>query len=143
MVASTLLRERDGLGMKNLFEELQVAIDSGDTEEMNRLSKMIFDGVKDESINESLVKSLRGKQIYKNMAGVCNESKELDKTDYIKMVSSLITHNIIECEIQKAEISESPVKELYVLLGDLLNGSDGAVERATGFVKERYGKFML
>lgn len=128
--------------MKSVFEELQVAIEQGNTEEMNRLSQLIISGVRDEAINESLVSSLKGKQIYKSMLGVCNESREMGNEDYIKMVSSLITHNVIECELQKVGISESPIKELYVVLGDLINGSEGATERAKGFVKERYGKFM-
>lgn len=129
--------------MSDLFQQLNEAIDSGDLEEMEKLRKQILSGCRDDKVEEALMQSLKGKQIYKNIAGVCEGSRELSKHDYMKMISSLITHSIIESEVREVDLSELPIKELYVILGDMINGSEGAVNNVQEYIKERYSKFLL
>jgi hypothetical protein len=124
-----------------LFAELQKAISDGNHEEVERIQRRILLGNRDESIDENFIKSIKGKTLGKNVSRII-DGKEFSDNDYMKIVSSLITHNIIESEQTGRPLKDYPIHELYVILGNFVNGGDGAVDECCRFVTERYSRFL-
>jgi hypothetical protein len=125
----------------DLFAELQKAISDGNHEEVERIQRRILLGNRDESIDENFIKSIKGKTLGKNVSRII-DGKEFSDNDYMKIVSSLITHNIIESEQTGRPLKDYPIHELYVILGNFVNGGDGAVDECCRFVTERYSRFL-
>lgn len=127
----------------NLFDELQRAINEGNIDEIERIQKKIVLCGRDESIDEGLVNSIRGKTLFKNVSRIANGEREFTNEEYMKIVSSLITHNIIESEMTGKSLQDYPIKELYVILGKLINDGNGdAVNECKRFIQERYVQFL-
>ncbi len=126
-----------------LFEELQEAIVSGNQKEVEKIQRKILLAGRDESIDEDFVNSIKGKTLYKSISRIANNEKEFTEMEYMKIVSSLITHNIIESEKTGKSMQDYPIKELYVLLGSFVNNGNGdAVNECKRFICERYSQFL-
>ena len=129
----------------NLLEELGKAIDSGNQEEIDRIKRQLLLADRDLSIDENFIESIKGKTLYKNIVKSVNEDNTLSYLDYAKMVSSLLTHCIIESQIKEKKLDDYPIKELYVILGSFINNEDNEEESITkckNFINERYSQFF-
>ncbi len=124
----------------DLFKDLQDAISRQDSEAIERIQRKILLGNRDESIDENFIISLKGKTIHKNIARIV-EGREFTDSEYAKIISSLITHTIIESEQTGRSLDDYPIKELYILLGNFINEGNGANE-CKRFIQERYSQFL-
>ena len=124
----------------DLFKDLQDAISRQDSEAIERIQSKILLGNRDESIDENFIISLKGKTIHKNIARIV-EGREFTDSEYAKIISSLITHTIIESEQTGRSLDDYPIKELYILLGNFMNEGNGANE-CKRFIQERYSQFL-
>lgn len=129
----------------DIFDELNKAIESGNQDEIDRVRRKILLVDRDETIDENYVKSIKGKTLYKNMVKAVSESDDVSYNDYAKLVTSMITHCIIEAQTTNNDIKSYPVQELYVILGGFINESEDkvkAVKRTREFIEDRYKKFF-
>ena len=61
----------------------------------------------------------------------------------MKIVSSLITHVLIEKDANNVNPDDLGIKELYVILGGFVNGDEeNAVNAAKKFITSRYSEFL-
>lgn len=125
----------------NLFEELQNAINKGDYDEAERVKKRILLESRDTSIDERFIESIKGKTLSKNLSRII-EGKEFTNNEYMKIVSSLITHSIIESEQTGRSLEDYPIHEMYIILGNFINNGKDAVDECKRFIKERYGNLL-
>lgn len=128
---------------RNLFEKLNEAVASGNQEEIDRIKKEILLGGRDTSIDENFMKSIEGKALYKNVRSLIKEGVEKSKYDYAKIVSSLITHAIIESEKSGKSYNDYGINEMYVVLGKLISGDEDAINETKNFISSRYSEFIL
>ena len=128
---------------RNLFEKLNEAVASGNQEEIDRIKKEILLGGRDTSIDENFMKSIEGKALYKNVRSLIKEGVEKSKYDYAKIVSSLITHAVIESEKSGKSYNDYGINEMYVVLGKLISGDEDAINETKNFISSRYSEFIL
>lgn len=128
---------------RNLFEKLNEAVASGNQEEIDRIKREILLGGRDTSIDENFMKSIEGKALYKNVRSLIKEGVEKSKYDYAKIVSSLITHAIIESEKSGKSYNDYGINEMYVVLGKLISGDEDAINETKNFISSRYSEFIL
>ena len=127
----------------SLFDELQRAISEGNRNEIERIQRKILLAGRDESIDEDFINSIKGKTLHKNISRIAFDDRSFTNEEYMKIVSSLITHNIIESEKTGRSLQDYPIKELYVILGNFINEGNGdAVNECKRFIKERYVQFL-
>ena len=124
----------------DLFLELQDAIHRQDFEAVEEIKRKILSGSRDDSIDENFMSSLKGKTLNKNISRIV-EGREFTEAEYAKIISSLITHTIIESEQTGRSLDDYPIKEMYILLGNFINEGHGANE-CKRFIKERYSKYV-
>lgn len=132
------------LSADKILNELQEAIMSGDKERADKLRRKLLLADRDESIDEAFIEALKGKTIYRSIRKI-SEDKENDMS-YIKcskVVSSLITHMLIESERTGNSVKDYPIQELYIILGKFVNEDGGAVNEFREFIQERYQQFLL
>lgn len=130
----------------NLLEELSKAIESGNQEEIDRVKRKLLLADRDLSIDEDFIESIRGKTLYKNIVKSVNEDNTMDYLDYAKMVSSILTHCIIESQVRDRSVDDYPIKELYVILGSFINNKDSedeSIAKCKDFINERYLQFFI
>lgn len=128
-----------------LLEELSAAIESGNQEEIDRVKRKLLLADRDLSIDEDFIESIKGKTLYKNIVKSVNEDSTMEYLDYSKMVSSMITHCIIESQVKGKSLDDYPIKELYVILGSFINSKDSEEEsviKCKNFINERYSQFF-
>lgn len=95
---------------------------------------------RDISIDIDFINSIKGKTLYKTMLKSVKHDNNMTFLDYEKMVSSLITHCLIEVQVKNRDVNDYPVRELYVLLGKFVNDEkkDMAVDDCKSFIQDRY-----
>lgn len=125
-----------------LIEELSKAIQDGDVVRIKEIKRKILMGDRDTSIDENFMSSISGKTLYRNVKKVINEDSSLSKYDYAKIMSSLITHSIIESEISGKTYSDYGINDMYLVLGKLISEEEGAIGEARSFILSRYGEFI-
>ena len=127
---------------QDLFEKLNEAIKAGNTEEIERIKKEILMGDRDVQLDEHLINSLNGKSIYKNIRKIIKEKEGISEADYAKVISSLITHAIIESEGTGNSYQSYGIDDMYSLLGKFITGDEDASEDAKKFIISRYSEFF-
>jgi hypothetical protein len=128
---------------ENLFDKLNEAITSGNTDEVERIKKQILLGGRDTSIDENFIKSIQGKTLFKNVRSLIKEGTVKSEYDYAKILSSLITHAIIQSEKTGTPYKEYGVNEMYVILGKFISGDEDAINETKNFISSRYSEFIL
>ena len=128
---------------KNLFDKLNEAVSRGDQSEIDRIKKEILLGGRDTSIDENFMKSIEGKTLYKNVKSLIKEGTVKSTQDYTKIVSSLITHAVIESEKSGKSYSDYGINEMYVILGKLITGDENAINETKNFLSSRYAEFIF
>lgn len=125
--------------MADIFSELQDAINSGDKIKIDFLKKKMLSGGRNVAIDVRFLEAIKGKTLYKNMLRAMLDENDMQTLDYAKLVSSLITHCFIECQQTNLTLDDYPIRELYIILGDFVNGSaEDAVQKIKLFLADRY-----
>ena len=133
-----------GYAMSNaemLYEKLKEAIASGDPDAILDAKNNLLLAGRDKEIDRSLINSVKDKTLGKSLRKIIKEG-DIDRLFCMKTVSSLITHIIIEADLQKRDLDDYSIKELYVILGGFVNDKDEAVQNAKKFITDRYSEFM-
>ena len=128
---------------KNLFDKLNEAMSRGDQSEIERIKKEILLGGRDTSIDENFMKAIEGKTLYKNVKSLIKEGTVKSTQDYTKIISSLITHAVIESEKSGKSYSDYGINEMYVILGKLITGDENAINETKNFLSSRYSEFIF
>lgn len=123
-----------------VLESLNKAMLDGDLNEVERLKKLIFEDIMDSGLDKSLVDNIKGKKVYDNI--LLSMSGDLDRYESIKFVCSMITHYVIECNLQKEDLGAVPISKLYEILGGLISDKKDAVKEVQSFVTKRYKEFI-
>lgn len=135
--------------VEEYFEEMEEACGRGDTEAIAELGEKIMKSMLSESLGEEgseerdkeFVGSIEGKSIHKYIKKII-DGKEISDLSMVKVLSSLITHIAIECEVKGRSMREYPVKKIMWLLeGEIKLGRLDKGE-AIDFIRERYGRFI-
>ena len=121
----------------SLFDELQKAILDGDMDLVTDLRRRIMQGERDESLDKNMIQAIIKKEPGRVIRSIIN-SDDLDEISCFKACSSLLTHNIIEAQINNRSIDEYPINELYIILGTFIN--DGLGRGKDDFKKICYKK---
>ena len=128
---------------KNLFDKLNEAMSRGDQSEIERIKKEILLGGRDTSIDENFMKAIEGKTLYKNVKSLIKEGTVKSTQDYTKIISSLITHAVIESEKSGKSYSDYGINEMYIILGKLITGDENAINETKNFLSSRYSEFIF
>ena len=124
----------------DILEELEKAIQNEDHARAEQLRRDILLENRDKSIDANFIKSIKGKTLYKNLSRMIN-GQDFNRFDCMKIISSLITHCIIESEITGINLEEYPIHDLYILLGNLINNSSFS-DDCKKFIIARYQEFL-
>ena len=124
-----------------LYEKLKEAIDSGDPEAIREAKNNIILAGRDKEIDRNLITAIKDKTLGKCIRRIIN-NEDIDRLFCMKTISSLITHIIIEADIQNRSLDDYSIKELYVVLGGFVNDKDDAVQNAKKFISDRYAEFL-
>lgn len=126
----------------SLFDELQKAILDGDMDLVADLRRRIMQGERDESLDKNMIQAIIKKEPGRVIRSIIN-SDDLDEISCFKACSSLLTHNIIEAQINNRSIEDYPINELYIILGTFINdGLDRGKDDFKKFVTKRYKRFI-
>lgn len=126
----------------SLFDELQKAILDGDMDLVTDLRRRIMQGERDESLDKNMIQAIIKKEPGRVIRSIIN-SDDLDEISCFKACSSLLTHNIIEAQINNRSIGDYPINELYIILGTFINdGLDRGKDDFKKFVTKRYKRFI-
>lgn len=126
----------------SLFDELQQAILDGDMGLVADLRRRIMQGGRDESLDKNMIQAIIKKEPGRVIRSIIN-SDDLDEISCFKACSSLLTHNIIEAQINNRSIDDYPINELYIILGTFINdGLDRGKDDFKKFVTKRYKRFI-
>lgn len=126
----------------SLFDELQKAILDGDMALVTDLRRRIMQGERDESLDKNMIQAIIKKEPGRVIRSIIN-SDDLDEISCFKACSSLLTHNIIEAQINNRDINDYPINELYIILGTFINdGLDRGKDDFKKFVTKRYKRFI-
>lgn len=125
------------------MNQIEEAYKSNNVTEINRLNSIIMSGL-DVTISESAVdfefiESIKGKAVYKSLVKVVRgEAMGLHET--LKLLSSLVTHLIIESDSKNKELRGYPIK----LFSDMIEKIvvEGEIEDAKKYLRNKYGKFI-
>ena len=134
----------------DILRELERAVRENDPEKIERLRRRLLLDDRDESVDKDFVDSIRGngsrnKTLYVNLRKALNQNIKEDWIWYAKLVSSLITHILIESQVRDRDIRDYPIVELYSLLGDfILNKEDRdiTIGKCMDFINTRYFSFV-
>lgn len=136
----------------DLFEELEKALLANDFDEVERLRKRILLDGRDIAVDKDFIESVKGngnrnKTLYVNLKKAINGRDKEDWIWYAKIVSSLITHILIESQVKGRGLYDYPIIDLYSLLGDfVLSNKDSdkseAVDKCIEFINDRYFSFI-
>lgn len=126
----------------SLFDDLQKAILDGDMDLVADLRRRILQGERDESLDKNMIQAIIKKEPGRVIRSIIN-SDDLDEISCFKACSSLLTHNIIEAQINNRSIDDYPINDLYIILGTFINdGLDRGKDDFKKFVTKRYKRFI-
>ena len=134
----------------DILRELERAVRENDPEKIERLRRRLLLDDRDESVDKDFVDSIRGngsrnKTLYVNLRKALNQNIKEDWIWYAKLVSSLITHILIESQVRDRDIRDYPIVELYSLLGDFIlnkEDRDTTIGKCRDFINTRYFSFV-
>ena len=127
----------------DLFNELSEAVRSGNVEEIEKLKRKILLVGRDESLDKNFINSIKGKTLYKNLNRFIH-NHDIDNYECAKMITSLITHLIIESMVRGSDIRNYPLSDLYIVLGEFISDPDSKSfrEKCFNVLADRYLPFI-
>lgn len=130
--------------MDELFKRLDEAFSRGDTNEINRVNDEIYKNLGQTVVNSTIdydfINNIKGKAVHKNLCKVVND-EDISLNEMSKLLSSLVTHIIIECK-DSNDYRSYPLKVLLNTLEELTLGGGDGVDDARKFIKERYSRYL-
>lgn len=125
-----------------LLKELQLAINNDDKELANKIRNKLLNPNNDE-LDRDFIETISGKTLYRNLKRYMNDNDSMNSFEIAKMLTSLITHCIIDAEITGNDIKKYPVVDMYIILGYFVNGdTDRFNTDLYKLIKERYGDYI-
>ena len=124
-----------------LYSRLKDAIDSGDSQAIIDAKNALLLAGRDKSIDKNLIESVKDKTLGKSLKRIVN-NEDVDKLFCMKSISSLLTHIVIEADINDRNLDEYSIKELYVILGGFVNDKENAIYDAKKFISDSYAEFL-
>ena len=129
------------------LEELDQAYVAGDVEKIREINdKILKEGSSEsgEKVNEEydreFIREMDGKALCKNMKRVMEGTAE--RLEVVKMLSSLITHLVIECQKKEREMGEYPIRKALGYLEEEVKWGSMDKGEVSEFIRERYGRFI-
>jgi hypothetical protein len=135
----------DNRDLNDLLAKLDKAFESGDIAEITRINAEIYKNLGNTIVESSLdlefINSIKDKAVYKNLKKFINGVTN-DKLEVIKLLSSLVTHMTIECQIKGQEMKKYPIKGLINAVDSLVYGEVGSLDEYRQYLREKYEKYM-
>lgn len=126
-----------------LMGELDIAYKNNDVKEVNRINSLIMSGLEvtatESTLDYDFIESIKGKKIYEGLKDVLK--KDLSSHDVIKVMSSIVTHLVIESKVRNKSLKEYPIKLFLNMIERIVN-DEGKIEDAKKFIHDRYGRFI-
>lgn len=126
------------------IEDLTKAIQEGDTIRVKEIQDELL-GTSSYSQDKKYLQDIKGKTLYRTLTRIYTKDSSLTYMDYMKFISSMITHGIIESDKSGRSFNSLHLGELYSLLGEfLLSGSssksnNSVIEDCQKFIDKTYG----
>jgi hypothetical protein len=126
-----------------LMELLDSAYKNNDVSEVNRINNLIMNGLEvqasESSLDYEFIESIKGKKIYEGIKDVLK--KDISRNDMLKVLSSIVTHLIIESKVRNRNIQDYPIKLFLSMIERIVN-DEGKIEDAKKFIHNKYGHFI-
>lgn len=129
------------------IEDLTKAIQEGDTIRVKEIQEELL-GTSNYSKDKKYLQDIKGKTLYRTLTRIYTKDSSLTYMDYMKFISSMITHGIIESDKSGRSFNSLHLGELYSLLGEFLlsgnsnKGNDSVIEDCQTFVDKIYGSLI-
>ena len=124
-----------------LYNRLKEALEKGDAQAIREAKDALILAGRDKELDRGLINSIKEKTLGKNIKRIIN-NEDVDRLFCMKVISSLLTHIVIEAEINNTSLDDYSIKELYVILGGFVNDKEDAVQGAKKFLVDRYEEFI-
>ena len=124
-----------------LYNRLKEALERGDAQAIREAKDALILAGRDKELDRGLINSIKEKTLGKNIKRIIN-NEDVDRLFCMKVISSLLTHIVIEAEINNTSLDDYSIKELYVILGGFVNDKEDAVQSAKKFLVDRYEEFI-
>lgn len=124
-----------------LYNRLKEALEKGDAQAIREAKDALILAGRDKELDRGLINSIKEKTLGKNIKRIIN-NEDVDRLFCMKVISSLLTHIVIEAEINNTSLDDYSIKELYVILGGFVNDKEDAVQSAKKFLVDRYEEFI-
>lgn len=129
------------------IEDLTKAMQEGDTIRVKEIQEELL-GTSNYSKDKKYLQDIKGKTLYRTLTRIYTKDSSLTYMDYMKFISSMITHGIIESDKSGRSFNSLHLGELYSLLGEFLlsgnsnKGDDSVIEDCQTFVDKIYGSLI-
>lgn len=124
-----------------LYNRLKEALEKGDAQAIREAKDALILAGRDKELDRGLINSIKEKTLGKNIKKIIN-NEDVDRIFCMKVISSLLTHIVIEAGINNTSLDDYSIKELYVILGGFVNDKEDAVQSAKKFLVDRYEEFI-
>lgn len=128
------------------FKQLDEAYASNDIKKINEINNILMGeiGVKigETSLDFDFVENIRGKAVFKNLS-LLIKGKEFTLSETAKLLSSLATHMIIECDVRDLSYNTFPIRNLLGMAENVLYNDGYDRGEVVEYLKGRYGKFVF
>jgi hypothetical protein len=134
------------VNLDSLFGQLDEAYKKGDTVEINRINQEIMSSlgnhVTESSVDYDFIRNIEGKPVYKTLSKFIG-GDSLDEREVAKLLSSLVTHMIIESTVSDKDIKNYPVRSFINSIDKLIYDREGVqLDDIRKFLQERYSRFL-
>jgi hypothetical protein len=133
----------DTMKIEKILELLEDAYKRSDIVEINKLNVLVYEGldsvVSESSLDFELLESIKNKTIYKTLCKSIHEG--VSKHNLLKMLSSLVTHMIIESECRNKNITNYPIEIFQGMISKLLK-DEVTIDETRKFLQDKYGRFL-
>ena len=136
--------------LEKYFEKLDEAYEKEDVEFLQEINKEILTALKESTeedepknldYDREFINNIRGKSVYKSLEKAL-KGEDLSNEALVKLLSSLITHIAIECEIQARDIKDYPVNRIIDYIREIINYGGYNKDDIIQFLRDRYREFI-
>ena len=118
-----------------LYNRLKEALEKGDAQAIREAKDALILAGRDKELDRGLINSIKEKTLGKNIKKIIN-NEDVDRIFCMKVISSLLTHIVIEAGINNTSLDD------YSILGGFVNDKEDAVQSAKKFLVDRYEEFI-
>lgn len=132
--------------LNSYFAQLDEAYENNDIKKINEINAILMQeiGVKvgETSLDFQLMENIKGKPVYRNLASLLR-GKDFSVSEIAKILSSLVTHMIIECDQKGLSHDSYPIKSILKMVEEALYDESFDRSGVIEYLKGRYGKFLF